>query len=136
MVRIALTGLVVSIVVLWVALATALYLARPRNGAGVDLMGSVPKVARLVWSLAHDRSLPRTVRWRLWFAFAYCVQPINLIPDFIPVIGFVDNIVILTWALRSTVNRAGNDTVIRNWTGTHDELASLYRIMHINPTSP
>jgi uncharacterized membrane protein YkvA (DUF1232 family) len=63
------------------------------------------------------------VRWRLWFAFAYCVQPINLIPDFIPVIGFVDNIVILTWALRSTVNRAGNDTVIRNWTGTHDELA-------------
>jgi hypothetical protein len=52
-VRITLTGLVVSILVLWIGLAIALYLARPRNSAGVDLIGSVPKVVRLVWSLGH-----------------------------------------------------------------------------------
>ena len=132
---VALGGLVASLVVLWVALAIAVIVARPRNGATAAGAGYVPKIGRLVWNLARDRALPRSARWRLYLAFFYNVQPINLIPDFVPVIGFVDNIVVLGWALRSAVRLAGPDAVAGNWAGTADELETLYRIMRIKPAT-
>jgi uncharacterized membrane protein YkvA (DUF1232 family) len=129
-------GAVVSLAVVWVVLAVAVFVARPPNGARTQVIGFVPKVVRLVWSLAHDRALPRSARWRLWFAFLYCVQPINLIPDFVPVIGFADNVVVLGWALRSTVRLTDEQVVARHWTGTPEELDTLYRVAHITRAPP
>jgi uncharacterized membrane protein YkvA (DUF1232 family) len=130
---VALGGLAASLVVLWAVLAIAVFVSRPRNGSTAMAAGFVPKIARLVWNLARDRALPKSARWRLYLAFLYNVQPINLIPDFVPVIGFVDNIVVLGWALRSTLNLAGPDVVTRHWPGTSDELDAMYRIMRIKP---
>jgi uncharacterized membrane protein YkvA (DUF1232 family) len=128
-------GLLVSIAVLWIVLAVAVFIARPGNATRTEVVSFVPKLARLVWNLAKDRSLPRSARWRLGFAFVYNVQPINLIPDFIPVIGFVDNAVVLAWALRSTVRLAGPDAVARHWAGTPEELDALYRIIRVKPAA-
>jgi len=49
----------------------------------------------LLVRLSQDRSIPLRVRARIYVAIDYNVQPINLIPDFIPVIGLVDNVIVI-----------------------------------------
>jgi uncharacterized membrane protein YkvA (DUF1232 family) len=78
--------------------------------------------------LLHDRSIPLRVRARILIAVAYNVQPINLIPDFVPVIGLVDIVIVIAWALRSTVRRAGREVIVRHWNGSQEGLATLLRL--------
>ncbi len=87
----------------------------------------------LAVAVARARPLPRSVRWKLAIALVYNVQPINLIPDIVPLIGIVDNLVITAWALRSALKTAGPGAVSRLWTGTSDGLAVLYRLLRLDP---
>ena len=99
-----------------------------RRGQDLTDVGRlVPNLARLLMRLSHDRTIPLRVRTRIFIAIAYNVQPINLIPDFVPVIGLVDNVLVILWALRSTVRRAGREVIVRHWTGTPEVLAILFR---------
>jgi uncharacterized membrane protein YkvA (DUF1232 family) len=82
----------------------------------------------LVRRLAADRSVPRGVRIRLYALLVYLVSPIDLIPDVVPVIGFLDDAVVVAVILRSVVHRAGAETVRRHWPGTEEGLATLSRI--------
>ncbi len=65
---------------------------------------------------------------RLWLLFAYFALPVDVIPDFIPVIGYGDDAVITCLVLRSVVRRAGAAAVRRHWPGTEDGLAAIWRI--------
>ena len=80
--------------------------------------------------------MPFGVRWRIALALLYNAQPFNLIPDFIPVIGFADNVVVTTWALRGAVRRAGPDSVARHWRGSRTELELLYRVGRLGAPPP
>jgi uncharacterized membrane protein YkvA (DUF1232 family) len=64
-------------------------------------------------------------------AVAYNAQPINLIPDFVPVIGLLDNVLVVGWALRSTIRGAGRESIDRHWNGSPDGLATLYRLIRL-----
>ena len=68
---------------------------------------------RLLSRLAADKTLPRGVRIRLGLLLAYLAIPIDLIPDFIPVLGYADDVIIVTAVLRSVVRVAGIDAVRR-----------------------
>ena len=109
-------------------MAVAVIRAVRRGEALADLGRLVPSLARLLVRLSHDRTIPLRVRARIFVAIAYNVQPINLIPDFVPVIGMVDNVIVIVWALRSTVRRAGSEAIVRHWTGTPEGLATLFRL--------
>jgi len=61
----------------------------------------------------------------------YNLQPINLIPDFIPVLGLADNAIVLIWALRSTIRIAGR-TAVEHWPGSPGGLAVLYRAIRLS----
>ena len=100
------------------------------------LLRLIPDLARLLTRLARDRTIPLRVRARILVAIAYNVQPINLIPDFIPVIGLLDNLAVTVWAIRSTVKHAGTDAIIRHWPGTPEGLALLFRAARLNPQTP
>jgi uncharacterized membrane protein YkvA (DUF1232 family) len=126
-------GLVSVLVVGWIVLAVAVARARPPGGVEGGMARLVPDVVRLLRNLATDRTLPRSVRWKLGVALVYNVQPINLIPDFVPLVGVVDNLVITGWALRSALRTAGPDAIARHWTGTPDGLGVLYRLVHLEP---
>jgi uncharacterized membrane protein YkvA (DUF1232 family) len=98
----------------------------------------LPDSIRLAAALHGDRSLPRSVRWRLRIALVYNLQPINLIPDFVPVIGFADNFLVIAWALRGAVATAGKDVVEAHWQGSPEGLRALYRALRLcagNPAS-
>lgn len=88
----------------------------------------LPDTLRLLGRLAGDKALPRGVRVRLWLLLAYLAMPFDLIPDFIPVIGYADDAIIVCWVLRSVVRRAGAEAVRRQWPGTEDGLAVLWRV--------
>ena len=108
-----------------------LFVTKPESGTLREAARIVPDVVRLVRRLAGDKTLHRGVRVRLWLLMAYLVSPIDLVPDFIPVIGFADDAIILSLALRSVIKRAGIDAVVGHWPGTPDGLATLLRICRI-----
>jgi uncharacterized membrane protein YkvA (DUF1232 family) len=123
-----LVGLAIAAATACVAVFAGAMVAVRRGAAPADLVGLLPSVARLLVRLLRDRSIPLRVRARILIAVAYNVQPINLIPDFVPVIGFADNVIVTGWALRSTIRRAGREVVVRNWSGTHAGLSMVFRL--------
>jgi trehalose synthase len=108
-----------------------LYLVRSPGQSVADLARVFPAALRLAAALYRDRTLPRSVRWRMRIALIYNFVPINIIPDFIPVIGLVDNVVVLAWALRSTVRIAGPDVVAGHWKGSQAALIALYGALRL-----
>jgi uncharacterized membrane protein YkvA (DUF1232 family) len=90
-------------------------------------------VVRLVRRLAADGSLPRGVRIRLWLLLGYLLMPIDLVPDFIPVLGYADDVVVVAWALRSVVRRAGADALARHWPGQPAGLTVVTRLAGVTP---
>jgi uncharacterized membrane protein YkvA (DUF1232 family) len=88
----------------------------------------VPDVVRLARRLAADRSLPRGVRLRLWVLLGYLVVPVDLIPDFIPVIGWADDAIVVALVLRTVLRAAGPEAIRRHWPGTPHGLAVALRI--------
>jgi len=127
-------GLVAGLVVAWLVLVVILVAAGRRYGGTTlrDLLRLLPDLLRLLRRLAADRTLPRGVRVRLWLLLAYLLLPIDLVPDFVPVIGYADDAVVVVLALRSVVRRAGPDALRRHWTGTDAGLAALLRAAGIN----
>ena len=91
----------------------------------------LPDSIRLAAALHGDRNLPRSVRWRLRIALIYNLQPINLIPDFVPVIGFADNFLVIAWALRGAVSTAGTTAVESHWRGSPEGIRALYRALRL-----
>ena len=122
------TALVGGVLVLWVALMVSLWMTKPDELRLRDAMRLLPDLVRLLRRLAADRSLPRGVRVRLWFLLLYLALPIDLVPDFIPVIGYADDAVIVAIALRSVSRRAGSAALDRHWPGTPDGLAAIRRL--------
>ncbi|MFF4763158.1 YkvA family protein [Streptomyces sp. NPDC001292] len=60
------------------------------------------------------------------------VLPIDLVPDFLPVIGHADDAIIVAFTLRSVVRRAGIEAVRAHWPGTDDGFAVLSRLTGLN----
>jgi uncharacterized membrane protein YkvA (DUF1232 family) len=71
----------------------------PRELA-IDLVKRVPAYARLAWGLSREPDLPRARRLALVGAVAYLVSPIDAIPGLIPVIGQVDDVLVVLLTLR------------------------------------
>ena len=66
---------------------------------------------------------------RLALLLGYLALPFDLIPDFIPVLGYADDAIIVTLVLRSVVRRAGEDAVRAHWPGSDDGFAALARLV-------
>ena len=128
-------GVVAGLLLVWVALVSALYLVarrEPDTASLRDVVRVVPDVLRLVRRLAADPDLPRGVRWRLGALLAYLLVPVDLVPDFIPVIGYADDAVVVALALRSVVRAAGPEALDRHWTGSEAGLAAVRRLAGVS----
>lgn len=121
-------GLGIGILAAWLALVGVLVLVRPRGGLLREALRLLPDVLALVRRLAADDDLPRGVRLRLWLLLGYLVLPIDLVPDFVPVLGHADDAIVVVAVLRGVVRRAGLPAVRRHWRGTDDGFAALCRV--------
>ena len=116
----------------WLALVVSLIVVRPRGGLLREALRLLPDVLRLIRRLAADKTLPRGVRIRLALLLAYLAIPIDLIPDFVPVLGYADDAIIVTAVLRSVVRRAGLNAVRAHWPGTDDGFTAVARLSGLN----
>ena len=114
-------GIVAGILLAYTALLFLLWLYARRHPESVtmkDALRLLPDLLRLIRRLAADRTVAVGVRVRLVLLLAYLLSPIDLVPDFIPVIGYADDAVIVALVLRSVIKRAGEDAVRRHWPGS------------------
>jgi len=121
-------GIAGGLVLLWVALLIVLRRTRLDELRLREALRLLPDVLSLLRRLAHDRSLPRGVRVRLALLLAYLAFPIDLVPDFIPVVGYVDDAIVVALVLRSVVRAAGTDALERHWAGAPESLAVVRRL--------
>jgi uncharacterized membrane protein YkvA (DUF1232 family) len=112
-----LLSVVGGLLVLWVLLVGWLWATRPADLTAREAVRLLPDLVRLIRRLATDRSLPRGVRIRLWLLLGYLLCPVDLVPDFVPVLGWADDVVVVAWALRAVVRRAGPTALERHWPG-------------------
>ena len=118
----------VSLAATWLVFLVLLAAWRPR---GMDLREAkrlVPDVVRLVRAVSADPATAVKVRRRLGLLLAYLALPIDLVPDFLPVLGYADDVVIIAVVLRSIVRAVGPDVIDRHWTGTSAGLAVVRRL--------
>ena len=100
----------------------------PRTGAKRTVlyyMKQLPAYLRLLGGLLLDNRVATVDKLLVAGAMAYIVMPIDLIPDFIPFIGEVDDVFILVLALQRLVSHAGRGVLASHWTGPMEDLADL-----------
>jgi uncharacterized membrane protein YkvA (DUF1232 family) len=112
----------------YLVLLGALLVARPKGNRLGEALRLLPDLLRLVRRLLADPNVPRAARLRLWLLLGYLAIPIDLVPDFIPVLGYADDAIIVSLVLRSVLHRAGAPLVRHHWPGTDDGLAALARL--------
>ncbi|MGW0883089.1 YkvA family protein [Streptomyces sp. NPDC002671] len=100
--------------------------ASTARGSGSD--EREPDLLRLVSRLARDKALPRRTRWLLWILAGYLALPIDLVPDFIPVLGYADDAIAVALVLRTVIRQSGTDALARHWPGTPDGLNAVCRL--------
>ena len=111
-------AVVASLIAVWLLFVAILWLLRPRDARLGELVRIVPDVLRLVRQLLGDRSVPLGVRVALIGLLAWLLNPVDLIPEFIPVLGPLDDVVVAIIVLRYVRRRLGDDELRRRWAGS------------------
>jgi uncharacterized membrane protein YkvA (DUF1232 family) len=127
-------GVVAGLLVAYLAAAGLLlvYARRRRDVVSMrEALRLLPDVLRLIRRLAADPTLPRGVHIRLILLIAYLASPIDLVPDFVPVIGYADDALIVALVLRSVVRSAGPHALDSHWPGTPEGLVVVRRLAGI-----
>lgn len=124
-------SLVGGALLVWVVLVACLYVAGRRAAEAprlIEALRLIPDVLRLMRRLAADPSLPRVVRIELGLLLVYLASPIDLIPDFIPVVGYADDAIVVAIAMRAVARAAGTEAIDRHWPGTAEGLIVIKRV--------
>jgi uncharacterized membrane protein YkvA (DUF1232 family) len=120
-----------AIVVAWLAFVAFVAILKPDDTTLRDALRLLPDIVRLVRRLVADPEIPRRTRWLVWFLLGYLVLPIDLVPDFIPVLGYADDAVITSLVLRHVIRQAGMAKVDEHWPGSPEGLTALQRLLRL-----
>ena len=80
-------------------------------GGAIDAVRKLPTYARLVWGLARDSRVPPPQKLILVGMIGYLLMPLDLIPDFIPVLGQLDDVAVVLLGLDLFIKSAPQDVV-------------------------
>jgi uncharacterized membrane protein YkvA (DUF1232 family) len=125
------TILVVILIVLavWAVIVVAVWRSAPSKASALDVVRLLPDVLRLAAGLARDPATPRSCRLALAGLALWIASPIDLIPEFVPVAGPLDDIVVAAIVLRWVGRRVGDDALRAHWPGTPDGFALVLRLL-------
>jgi uncharacterized membrane protein YkvA (DUF1232 family) len=104
---------------------------RSRFGAGrarravAPLLTQLPRLLRLVVRLVRDPRVSRADKLLLGFVVAYVLTPVDLVPDILAVLGFVDDLFLLGLALDRLLVRAGPAVLLDHWDASPQALRSM-----------
>jgi uncharacterized membrane protein YkvA (DUF1232 family) len=125
----ALIVAVVILLVVWALMIVAVWRAAPSRATVIDVVRLLPDLVRLATRLARDPATPRSSRLALAGLAMWIASPIDLIPEFIPVIGPLDDIVVAAIVLRWVGRRVGEDALRAHWPGSSDAFDLVLRLL-------
>jgi uncharacterized membrane protein YkvA (DUF1232 family) len=116
----------VSLVVIWLFAILALVVLGRRSAAR-ELATLIPNMLVLFRGLLGDPRVPRSSKWWIWFAIVWFVSPIDLIPEFIPVVGPLDDAIVAALVLRHVLKRTDRQVLSDHWRGDPGTLDIITR---------
>lgn len=116
-----------AVALLYVCLVAVLYVAGKRLLAR-ELAMLVPNLVRLFRGLLGDARVPLPAKVALGLGLLWLASPIDLIPEFIPVAGPLDDVIVAALVLALVSRAAGRDVVRSHWHGDPTILARLLRL--------
>ncbi len=93
----------------------------------IQLVRALPDLLRLIARLVGDPLLPRAAKVALTAAMVYLASPIDLIPDFIPLLGYLDDLLLAALLVDGILNWVDRGLVLKYWPGSPDSLERLAR---------
>ncbi len=119
-------GITLAIYAVFVA---ALYLAG-RHAEARALAGFIPDCIVLFRRLLGDPRISKTRKLLIIALIGYLAMPLDLIPDFIPVAGQLDDAILVALVLRTVLRGGGPDVVREHWPGPDDSLRVILRLAY------
>ena len=92
---------------------------------------AIPNFAKLLWRLGHDSRVPTGSKVIMYSSLAYVLFPIDFIPDVIPGLGQIDDVLLIVYALNRIMRTAGNDVVVEHWDGSQNVLGLIQGISDV-----
>ncbi len=126
---------VVVLIAAWLLLVAVLWLHRPSRELAGSTLRLVPDLIRLVRALLADRDTPRSVKVGLLGLLLYLLSPIDLVPDFFPVIGSLDDLIVSALVLRWAGRRVGTVGLRAHWSGSPEGFTLLLRLLGTDPST-
>lgn len=98
-------------------------------GGTVDAMRSIPGFAKLLWRLLRDPRVSALDRALFGFTLAYAFMPVDVIPDWIPVLGGLDDLVLIALALDRLLYRTDRGVLLEHWDGDPRPLLTVRKLL-------
>jgi uncharacterized membrane protein YkvA (DUF1232 family) len=111
-------------VAVWLSAILALVLAGRRSAAR-ELATLIPNLVVLFKGLLRDPAVPRSSKVLLGLAVLWLVSPIDLVPEFVPVAGPLDDAIVAAVVLRHVLRRTDPEVLRRHWRGDQAVLNRL-----------
>jgi uncharacterized membrane protein YkvA (DUF1232 family) len=110
----------------------------PEGGGGLqvqrlakDGLLLIPNLLKLLGRLLKDPRVPRRSKLIVAAAIGYAASPVDLIPEFIPVVGVLDDVILVVYAINHLIERAGEEVVLSHWDGPQDLLGLVRGILEL-----
>ncbi|GBE25412.1 hypothetical protein BMS3Bbin02_01697 [bacterium BMS3Bbin02] len=87
-----------------------------------EALRATPNLVKLIWRCMRDRRVPTRAKVTAGVAAGYFVLPVDLIPDFIPVVGQLDDLLVLFLGIHQLVKATPPDVIEELWDGDDDAL--------------
>lgn len=120
---------IATVAIGWLLLVGFLWLHRPSRELAAAALRLIPDLVRLVRGLLADSGTPMRVRVALAGLLIYLLSPIDVIPDFVPVLGSADDLIVAAVVLRWAGRRVGLADLRARWTGDPAGFEVLRRLL-------
>ena len=118
----------------WLALVAGLAIAGRRSAAR-EIVSFLPNLVLLFRGLLRDSRVSRGSKLLLGLGVLWFSSPIDLIPEFIPVAGPLDDAIVAALILRHVLKQAGPGALQDHWRGNEGSLRVLRRVAGL-PSAP
>ena len=95
-----------------------------------DLVVFLPRLARMIAGLLADRTVPKAAKIALAAVAVYLASPVDLIPDFIPVLGYLDDVLLVAVVVDGLLNYIDRSLLLKYWPGDIETLDAVAAVAH------